>query len=146
VWPEINPSTYSYAQAGEKVQPLPADFILEDGCPVAMTASKIELDIDPFGSPIDARIYFTYKNASTRPVAAVKFRLRFIDNTGKDLGTFQAPDGALLDPGMERSQKWKADKVYPGTVGAKVRVLEVKYGDGSLWQSVKMQEIPPPAP
>ena len=144
VLPEFSASINTYAQSAEKVRPIPSDFISEQGCPVTLSASRTELDLDPFDSPIDARLYFSYRNVSARPVAAVKFRVRFIDNTGKDLGTFQAPDGALLEPGGERSQKWKTDRVYPGAVALKVRVLEVKYADGSLWQSAKMQEIPRP--
>ena len=133
-----------YVMAQEKVRSLTAEIYPESGCPVEVTLAKTDLDLDPFDAPIDARIYITYKNASSRPVSAVKFRIRFTNETGRDLGTFQAPDGFMLGPGMERTQKWKQERVDSRMNALKVRVLMVRFADDSLWESVKVRQQPGP--
>jgi hypothetical protein len=100
------------------------------------------LEIDPFGAPTASKIYLTYTNNASKPVVAVKFRCRFSDETGKDRGTFHAPDSAHVPPGGSRSHKWKREGgLYPNLAGFQIRVLQVKYGDGSVWHSAKMQEL-----
>ncbi|HEY9778178.1 MAG TPA: hypothetical protein V6C81_30725 [Planktothrix sp.] len=131
----------SYAQLPEKVQNMPIENVAEPGCPVAVTNARAELDLDPFSAPIDARVYTTYKNVSNRPVQAVKFRIRLVDNTGKELRTFQAPDAGLINPGEDHSGKWKSEGIDPHTTAVQVRVLEVMYADNSVWQSFKMKEL-----
>jgi hypothetical protein len=136
---------YTYAQSGEKVREIPGDFVGEDGCPVAVNSVKIALDLDPFGVPIDGRIYINYTNTSGKEIDAVKFRLRFVDATGADVGTFQASDGALVAPGAAHDQKWRREPINQKVVGMKVRVLQVKCPDGTMWESSKMVEMNQPA-
>jgi len=134
----------SNAQMPEKVRSLGAQFFQEGGCPVAITQTRAELDLDAFDAPLDARIYLTYRNISDRPIGAAKFRIRFSDVNGKDLGTVHAPDDALIGPGQERTQKFKRDRIHPATTTMQIRVLQVKYADGSMWNSTKMQELASP--
>lgn len=135
------PSTYVYAQSAGKVRTLDCEYITEENCPIQATA-KCHVDLDPFDAPMSSKIYLDYRNNSDKPVSAVKFRVRFVDAEGKDRGTFHAVDSFYLQPGGERSQKWKRDfTLHPGVVGMKVRALQVKYSDGGGWQSVKMQEL-----
>ena len=136
--------TLTSAQTPEKVRNIPAEFVPEAGCPISIVDTRTILDVDPFDAPIDARIYISYKNISDKQIAAAKFRVRFCDTAGQELGTFQAPDSTNLGPSQECTQKWKREPVHPKTVSIKVRVLQVKYGDGSLWESQKMQELVPP--
>ncbi len=137
-------SIYSYAQSAEKVREIPGFFVAEDGCPVSVTSIKTALDLDPFEIPIDGKIYINYKNTSDKQIEAVKFRIRLVDKTGAELGTFQAADGASLSIGMEHAQKWRREPIDQRTSATKVRVLLVKYADGTMWQSAKMQEIDAP--
>ncbi len=138
-FPNFCPAIYSYAQGENKVRPLRSEFIAESGCPVAVTGVRTELDIDPFDAPIDARIYIDYKNIGQQTISGAKFRVRLTDNSGNDLGTFHAPDGAVLAPGQESTQKFRREKIDPRTSCMKIRVLMVKYADGQLWQSAKLQ-------
>jgi hypothetical protein len=120
-------------------------LVPEEGCPIQVTGVRTVLDLDPFDSPVDGKIYINYKNATAdKTIDAVKFRIRFTDAAGTDVGTFQAPDGAVLGPGLERTQKWKRDSVDPRAMGVKIRVLIVRFTDGSMWQSNKLQEVPQP--
>lgn len=107
-----------------------------------MVTGRGELDLDPFDVPIDARIYIDYKNNSDRAISAVKFRIRFMDFENNDRGTFHAPDMELLAPGATGNEKWKHDRVDPRATSIKVRILQVKYQDGSNWLSAKMSELP----
>lgn len=121
---------------------LQADFYPEQGCPVGLTSVRSVLEIDPFGAPTASKIYLTYQNNSSKPVAAVKFRCRFSDATNKDRGTFHAPDAYPLSPGASRSHKWKREGgLSPNIASFQIRVLQVKYSDGSMWESIKMQEL-----
>lgn len=138
------PSYYVNAQEPVKVRPLQAEFLAEPGSPIDVTLAKTELDLDPFDIPLASRIYIDYKNISDRPVSAVKFRIRFTDESGKDRGTFHAPDMSPIGPGQQRSQKWRHEKVDPRSTQIKVRALQVKFADGSSWQSTKMQELAQP--
>ncbi|MBX3148640.1 hypothetical protein KF728_00685 [Candidatus Obscuribacterales bacterium] len=121
---------------------LQADFYPEQGCPVGLTSVRSVLEIDPFGAPTASKIYLTYQNNSSKPVAAVKFRCRFSDSANKDRGTFHAPDAYPLSPGASRSHKWKREGgLSPNIASFQIRVLQVKYSDGSMWESIKMQEL-----
>lgn len=136
-------SVYTYAQAGEKVREFAGSFVAEDGCPVSVNSVRTALDLDPFDTPIDARIYINYKNVSDKQIDAVKFRVRLVDANNTDLGTWQASDGVLVAPGGDHEQKWKRERIDQRVSGVKVRVLQVKCPDGTMWQSSKMQEIAP---
>jgi hypothetical protein len=111
-----------------------------------VTQARADLDLDPFDAPIDARVYVTYTNISNNPIAAVNFRIRLADGTGKNLGTFRGADGNLLGPGQEHSQKWKHEKVDQHVTAMQIRVLQVRYADGTMWESAKMREINNPQP
>lgn len=107
-----------------------------------MVGLRTELDLDPFDAPVDARIYIDYKNIGQKPIAAVKFRLRFVDDSGNNKGTFQAADGTLVQPGEQGSQKFRENRVYPNVSSVMARVLTVKYLDGQLWESTKATAAP----
>lgn len=133
------------AQSQQIVRNADLEIIPEEGAPVAITSGRTELDLDAFGVPMAARTYLDYKNQSDKPVAAVKFRIRFTDREGKDWGTFHAPHGNYLAPGATSSEKWRSERVDPRTTHIKVRVLAVKFADGSLWESSKTQQLAKPA-
>lgn len=136
------PQSYrALAQYSASFKEIPVDFVSEQGCPVVVTSAKTKLDLDPFGAPKAARIYVTYKNVSDRPIAGVKFRLRYVDPAGKNRGTFHAPHAAVLTPGGTARQKWRSTRIYPNTSGVKLRVLMVRYNDGSEWQSIRAKNI-----
>jgi len=138
------PPILLYVHAQEKVRTLQCEAIPEPGCPITVSQARTELDLDPFGAPLAARIYIDYANSSQQEVAAVKFRIRFVDPQGNDRGTFHAPDAFLAPPGAVRSQKWKYERVDPRITDLKIRVLQVRFADGSSWQSAKMQELANP--
>jgi len=140
------PAICLYAQGQEKVRPLKTDFVAENGCPITVSNIRTELDMDPFDVPIDARIYIDYQNVGQRPVIATKFRMRFTDDSGKDLGTLNGSDGAMVGPGQSGSQKWRREKIDPRTTMMKVRVLTVKFGENDVWQSAKFRLPPLPPP
>ncbi len=144
VFPQISTRICSYAQTAIKVRSIRSEFVPEAGCPVSVAGLRTELDLDPFDAPIDARIYIDYKNIGQKPISAVKFRMRFTDDSGNNVGTFQASDGAMLAPDQESSQKFREEKIDPLSTGLKLRVLLVKYGDGQLWQSTKAPPAPTP--
>lgn len=135
----------AYSQTGEKTRDMQSVLVPEDGCPIQVTGVRSVLDLDPFDAPIDGKIYINYKNATPdRTIDAVKFRIRFTDAAGNDVGTFQASDGAVLAPGLERTQKWKRDSVDPRAAVVKIRILQVRFTDGVMWQSIKFQDVPQP--
>jgi hypothetical protein len=136
--------TITNAQTTEKVRSITTEFVPEDGCPVSVVDAKAILDVDSFDAPFDARIYISYKNISDRPISAAKFRVRFCDATGAEVNTFQASDSSNLGPGQDCTQKWKKEPLNPRVASVKMRVLLIKYSDGSVWQSAKMQELTPP--
>lgn len=141
----LNTTSICNAQDQSKVRTLTVQFVPEAECPIYVTAARTELDLDPFGAPMDARTYVDYKNVSDRPLVAVKFRVGFYDQDGKNHGTFHAPDGRSIEPGGQGSQKWRSEKVDPRTTAVKMRVLEVRFADGSSWQSIKMKEVVQPS-
>ncbi len=142
--PEL-PCSSVYAQVPTKVRSIGVDFVPEAGCPVEPTNIRCELDVDPFDAPMDARVYVDYKNNSDRPVAAVKFRLRFVDAQNRDRGTFHAVDMYAVPPQGVHGLKAKRDfTLHPAVIGVKARVLQVKYADGSDWVSAKMAELAQP--
>lgn len=131
-----------YAQTGSKVRSLTCDFVQEEGCPVTPGNLRCDVELDPFDTPTSPKIYFDYKNSSSKAISAVKFRVRFVDGEGNDKGTFHAVDSFYLQPSGDRTQKWKRDvAIHPGVTALKIRVLQVKYADGESWESVKMQEL-----
>lgn len=135
---EHSPLISSGKQATAKS--LPVEIIPEPDSPVIIESAKTELDLDDFGSPVAARTYVEYKNSSKRPIAAVRFRLRYVDSSGKDRGVFHAPHAAIVSPGSEAEGKWKG-RVVPGIAALKVRPLSVRFTDGTDWKSTKMIEI-----
>ena len=119
-------------------------FYPEPDSPVEVTSIRSVLEIDPFDAPIASRVYITYKNISQKPIAAVKFRIRYSNAAGKDLGTFHAPDGTAMgvSPATSRSSKWRKEGgLHPDISTFKVRVLQVKFTDGSQWQSVRLKQL-----
>jgi hypothetical protein len=132
------------AQQNFELKRLSPDFVGEPGCPVVAVGARTELEVDGFGAPIAARHYVDYRNVGNRPIAAVKFRIGYIDDAGKIRGTFHAPDSRMVEPGGQASQKWRGEKVDPRTSGIKMRVLQVKFSDGELWESVKAREVANP--
>jgi hypothetical protein len=123
---------------------LPGQFVPEENCPVNITETRTELDIDRFDAPIDARVYVTYTNVSQNPIVAVNFRVRLSDAEGHDLGTFRGGDGFLVNAGETRSQKFKHEGIDPHVTAMRIRVLQVKYAAGNIWESSKLQELQNP--
>lgn len=121
---------------------LNADFFPENGCPVQLTKVNAILEVDPFGAPTATKIYLTYTNNASQGISAVKFRCRYSDVEGKDQGTFHAHDSFVVGPGGSRAQKWKREGgLHPNIAGFQIRILQVKYADGSMWQSARMKEL-----
>lgn len=120
---------------------IPVEFVTEPGCPVTTTNNKTILDLDPLGAPKNSRVYISFKNMGEKPVAAVKFRLRYVSQQGADLGTFHAAQAVILGPGKEAKGRWKGTRINPGTAALKLRVLQVRYSDGTIWDSKKVEEI-----
>jgi len=117
----------------------------EEGNPIKIASARSLLDLDPFGAPLSAALYVEYKNAGNQALAAVKFRLRYLNGQGKDRGTYHAPHAAALLPGASTAAKWKHDKVYPDVEKVLLRTLMVRFADGSEWHSqrIKGLVIPP---
>ena len=107
------------------------------GCPIGPTSMRCELDCDAFDAPMDARVYLDYKNNSDRAVSAVKFRLRFVDAEQKDRAPSTSLAPAAAPQGVGGVKAKRDITLHPSIVGLKVRVLQVKYGDGSDWASTK---------
>lgn len=137
-------SSEVFAQTSPELRDVQNQFIPEAGCPVRIVKAETRLEVDSFGAPMACRIYIDYTNASDRPIQGVKFRLGYIDPDGKVRGTFHAPDGRSLSPGAQNSSRWRGDKVDPRTSLVKIRVLQARYSDGSIWESEKMKEVAKP--
>lgn len=130
------------AQSTTTQRSLATHFIPEPGCPIHMDSVQSILDIDPFGAPASSRIYITYRNISTQPIIAVKFRCRYTDAKGLSKGTFHAPDAYQVAPGESRTQKWKRDgELKPDIQTFAIRTYQVKFADGSEWQSPKLKDL-----
>lgn len=132
------------AQTSPELHDVQNQFIPEAGCPVRIVKAETRMEVDSFGAPMACRIYIDYTNASDRPLQGVKFRLGYIDRDGKVRGSFHAPDGRPLSVGAQNSHKWRGDKVDPRTVLVKIRVLTVRYADGTIWESEKMKDVAKP--
>ncbi|MDX2106961.1 MAG: hypothetical protein SFY67_11215 [Candidatus Melainabacteria bacterium] len=118
---------------------LTPSVLKENGCPVDIVSAKALLDFNSFGTPESSRVYLTYKNVSAKNVFSVNFRVRFTDSQGSDLGTFQGSRTCTVLPDGEGSEKWKKEGVLnPNISSYKVRVLQVKFEDGSQWDSQAM--------
>lgn len=109
-----------------------------------VTGSKVDLEVDSFDAPIAARVYLDYRNVSSKVINAVKFRVGYIDGENKVRGTFHAPDGNVVGPGSSASQKWRGERVDPRVKSIKIRALQVKFADGTLWESAKMNAVVTP--
>ncbi|MBZ0188854.1 MAG: hypothetical protein K8F91_21605 [Candidatus Obscuribacterales bacterium] len=133
---------YCRVEASQSERAVEAQFYPEKGCPVDLVAVRSVLELDPFGAPVASKIYITYKNNSSKPISAVKFKLRYVDSQGKDKGTFHGPHSAMLSPGQTSSQKWRREvSLSPAITGFKVRILRVKWADGSEWHSAKTKPL-----
>lgn len=109
---------------------------------MSLTKVNAILEVDPFGAPTATKIYLTYTNNASQPISAVKFRCRYSDAEGKDKGTFHAHDGVTVEAGGSRSQKWKREGgLHPNIAGFQIRILQVKFSDGSVWASARMKEL-----
>ncbi|MBI4533530.1 MAG: hypothetical protein HY711_06245 [Candidatus Melainabacteria bacterium] len=124
-----------------KLKLVPTEFVSEPGCPVAISSARTQFELDPFAAPLAARLYIEYSNNGEKPISAVKFRVRFTDESGHDLGTLHAGHVAQIAPGGSSSEKWRHEKVNPKTTEVKIRVLVIRYRDGSTWQSSKTQQV-----
>jgi hypothetical protein len=140
----VVPGQLSYAQTTPQLKSLTPEFIPEPGSPVEVTSAKVDLEVDSFDAPMAARVYLDYRNVGDRVINAVKFRVGYIDGQGKVRGTFHAPDANVVGPGSSASQKWRGEKVDPRVRAVKVRALQVKFADGSEWQSAKMTNVVAP--
>jgi hypothetical protein len=119
------------------------DFVTEAGCPISITESSVQFEMDPFNAPVAMRIFVTYQNNGTKNIGAAKFRFRLLDSDGKDRGTFQASDAKGAAPSQTGSEKWRKEGIDPHTTHLKARVLAVKFDDGSNWESEKFAEYVP---
>lgn len=108
--------------------------------PVEIVSAKAKMDLDEFGSPLIARMYIKYKNTGKAPIAAVRFRLGYLDEQGKDIGFFHALHAAILSPSCVAEGKWTG-KVSANLKSIKVSPLAVRFPEGKDWKSKKMLEI-----
>lgn len=124
------------AQAeSNRTRSLAVEVVPEEGCPVSIINTKVDLILDPFDAVEAAVIYLDYKNVGQKTIEAVKFRFRFVDKEGKDKGTFQGSHASLVTPGGQSKQKWRHEKIHPDTVSLLVKVLAVKEEQGISWES-----------
>lgn len=129
------------SQTTPELKKLTPQFVTEPGCPIEVAGATTAFEIDGFGTPMAARHYIDYRNIGGRPIAAVKFRIAYVAEDGKIHQPYlNAPDSQPLEPGATASQKWRGDKVDPKTSAVKIRVLMVKYSDGSIWESQKVNQ------
>jgi len=127
-----------YAQSALKVQTVEAKPVGEPGCPVSISAVRADLEIDAFDVPQALRVYIDYKNESEKTTEAVKFRVRLLDGEGTNRGTYQSSDVHSLTLGQTAFQKSRREGIDPKVKQVLVRLLEVKFSDGSLWQSTHL--------
>ena len=142
--PPFMPYIIAQAEDMSRVRRLSVECVAEEGCPVSITSARDELDLDLFGAPLASRLYIDYKNVSDRTITGAKFRIRYTDASGKDRGTYHAPQAVMVNPGSSSSEKWRHERVDPRTTETKIRVLFVKFADGSTWQSTKSGQIATP--
>jgi hypothetical protein len=134
-------SSPAFSDTSPELKKFNPQFVFEPGCPVEVLGASTDLELDPFGAPIAARHYIDYRNVSNKPVAAVKFRIGYIGADGKiSLPFVNGDDAHLLQPGEQASKKWRGDRVDPQLTAIKMRVLMVKFTDGSVWESVKLSD------
>jgi len=119
------------------------DFITEAGCPISISESTVQFEMDPFNAPVALRIFLTYQNNGSKNISAAKFRFRLLDNDEKDRTTFQASDAKGAAPGQTGSEKWRKEGIDPKATHLKARVLAVKFDDGTSWESEKFGEYTP---
>ncbi len=122
-------------------QTIVMEVVPEPGCPVEITGGRTELGFDSFGLPVFGKTYIDYKNAGEKAISAVKFRVRYLDKAGASRGTFHANDEAFVPQGAAASGKFAHYKLRSNIQQAKIRVLAIKFSDGSTWESVRMKEI-----
>ncbi len=122
-------------------QTIVMEVVPEPGCPVEITGGRTELGFDSFGLPVFGKTYIDYKNAGEKAINAVKFRVRYLDKAGASRGTFHANDEAFVPQGATASGKFAHYKLRSNIQQAKIRVLAIKFSDGSTWESVRMKEI-----
>lgn len=122
-------------------QTISMDVVPEPGCPVEVTGARTELGFDSFGLPVFGKTYIDYKNGGDKAISAVKFRVRYLDQNGVSRGTFHANDEAFVPQGAMASGKFAHYKLRKNIHQGKIRVLAVKFSDGTAWESVRMKEI-----
>src|SRR5690606_28537717 len=124
--------------AAESMKTIKSEFISEPGCPIqACARPRADLELDNARRPLAARQYLDDMNTSKKTVVAVKFRIGFVDNNG--LATvMQGVDAQQLAPGRKAWQRWRTEVSGP-TRSAKIRVMAVKFADGTFWLSEKAQ-------
>jgi hypothetical protein len=136
------PSGITYAQGDSKVQNIDCKSVQEIGSPVEIDSAEAELEIDPFNTPVAARIYVSYQNKSSKELIAVKFRIQFLDGSGTLKTSFLAPDLGSVSPGDASKQKWRKEGIDPSTKELVVQVLQVEYSDGTTWSSRDLADRP----
>jgi hypothetical protein len=122
-------------------QTIVMEVVPESGCPVEITGARTELGFDSFSVPVFGKTYIDYKNSGEKAINAVKFRVRYLDQNGATRGTFHANDEAFVPQGGLASGKFAHYKLRPNIHSAKIRVLAIKFSDGSTWESVRMKAI-----
>ena len=76
-----------------------------------------------------------YQNDSDKEIAAVKFKVLFVDAVGDSHNPFQTyTTEKRIAPGKRAKSKWKND-YYPNYRKMEVTVVKVRFVDGSTWQA-----------
>lgn len=119
---------------------IPVEIHTNKDCPVSLVKARAKAELDDYGSPLKARFYIKYKNDGVNPIAAVRFRLNYLNDKGVAIGHFHATHAAIIAPGATAEGKWK------GSVGlnlekVNVSTLLVRFPEGKDWKSKKMLEI-----
>ncbi len=135
------PYELTYAQADSKVQNIAIELVAEGGSPIGLDSAEAELEIDQFNTAVALRVYLTYKNTSPHALVGVKFRVQLLDNQGAMCGTFLANDVGTVPAGGTSSQKWRKEGINPATRRLLARALQVKFADGTTWNSDKLHEF-----
>lgn len=137
----VGNSVVAQEVAPASTQTIVMEVVPESGCPVEITGARTELGFDSFSVPVFGKTYIDYKNSGEKAINAVKFRVRYLDQNGATRGTFHANDEAFVPQGGIASGKFAHYKLRPNVHQAKIRVLAIKFSDGSTWESVRLKDI-----
>lgn len=133
----ITPIGCAQAATAPEFKRVRTEVIAEPGCPIVIGASpRAQFEMDTSGYPVAAREYISYKNVSAKTITAIKVRIGFVGEDGMAT-VFQGSDEQTIPPNGIASQKWRT-QVGSQARGIKLRVLAVKFDDGTTWQSEKI--------